>query len=73
MEQLKAIEEIQAELAHVCKLEKEWKLKEARMLSEMKQREVEMQQQLEQDRAKLHQLPAEKRGCYSSSLCESIS
>ena len=30
------------------------------MLSEMKQREVEMQQQLEQERAKLQQLQAEK-------------
>lgn len=48
MEQSKAIEEIQAQQAHVHKLESEWKLKEAKMFSEMKQREVEMQQQLEQ-------------------------
>lgn len=60
MEQSKAIEEIQAQQAHVHKLESEWKLKEAKMLSEMKQREVEMQQQLEQERAKLQQLQAEK-------------
>lgn len=61
MEQSKAIEEIQAQQAHVHKLESEWKLKEAKMLSEMKQREVEMQQQLEQERAKLQQLQAEKQ------------
>lgn len=60
MEQSKAIEEIQAQQAHLHKLESEWKLKEAKMLSEMKQREVEMQQQLEHERAKLQQLQAEK-------------
>lgn len=60
LEQSKAMEEIQAQKAHLHKLESEWKLKEAKMLSEMKQREVEMQQQLEQERAKLQQLQAEK-------------
>ncbi len=54
------MEEIQAQQAHLQELESEWKLKEAKMLSEMKQREEEMQQQLEQERAKLQQLQAEK-------------
>lgn len=54
LEQSKAIEEIQAQQAHLHKLESEWKLKEAKTLSEIKQREVEMQQQLEKERAKLH-------------------
>lgn len=52
VEQSKAIEEIQAQQAHLCKLESEWKLKEAKMLSEMKQKEVEMQQKLEREKAK---------------------
>ena len=60
LEQSKAMEEIQAQRAHLHKLESEWKLKEAKMLSEIKQREVEMRQQLEQERAKLHQLQATK-------------
>ncbi|XP_070412225.1 uncharacterized protein [Nothobranchius furzeri] len=60
LEQSKAMEEIQAQQAHLHKLESEWKLKEAKMLSEMKQREVKMQQQLEQERAKLQLLQAEK-------------
>ncbi|KAK7909491.1 hypothetical protein WMY93_014175 [Mugilogobius chulae] len=54
------MEEIQAQQAHLHKLECEWKLKEAKMLSEIKQREVEMQQQLEQERAKLQQLQTAK-------------
>lgn len=49
LEQSKAMEEIQAQQAHLHKLESEWKL-----------REVEMQRQLEQERARLQQLQAEK-------------
>lgn len=60
LEQSKAMEEIQAQRAHLHRLESEWKLKEAKMLSDMKLREVEIQQQLEQERAKLQQLQAEK-------------
>ncbi len=60
LEQSKAMKEIQAQQAHLHKLEDEWKLKEAKMLVEMKQKEVEMQQQLEQERTKLQQLQAEK-------------
>lgn len=60
LEQSKAMKEIQAQQAHLHKLEGEWKLKEAKMLAEMKQKEVEIQQQLEQERAKLQQLQAEK-------------
>ncbi|XP_039907300.1 uncharacterized protein LOC120746094 [Simochromis diagramma] len=60
LEQSKAMEEIQAQQAHLHKLESEWKLKEAKMLSEIKLKEVEMQQQLEQERAKLQQLQADK-------------
>lgn len=60
LEQSKAMKEIQAQQAHLHKLESEWKLKEAKMLVEMKQKEMEMQQQLEQERTKLQQLQAEK-------------
>lgn len=54
------MKEIQAQQAHLHKLEGEWKLKEAKMLVEMKQKDVEMQQQLEQGRTKLQQLQAAK-------------
>lgn len=54
------MKEIEAQRAHLHKLENEWKLKEAKMLSEIKQKEVEMQQQLEEERAKLKQLKAAK-------------
>lgn len=60
LEQSKAMKEIQAQQAHLHKLEGEWKLKEAKMLVEMKQKELEMQQQLEQERTKLQQLQAAK-------------
>ncbi|XP_026059678.1 uncharacterized protein LOC113044182 [Carassius auratus] len=60
LEQSKAIKEIQAQQAHLHKLEGEWKLREAKMLVEMKQKEWEMQQQLEQERSKLQQLQAAK-------------
>lgn len=60
LEQSKAMKEIQAQQAHLHKIQSEWKLKEAKMLSEMKQKEVEMQLKLEQERTKLEQLKAEK-------------
>ncbi|XP_042596033.1 uncharacterized protein LOC122139888 [Cyprinus carpio] len=60
LEQSKAMKEIQAQQAHLHKLEGEWKLKEAKMLVEIKQKELEMQQQLEQERTKLQQLQAAK-------------
>ncbi|XP_054653604.1 uncharacterized protein LOC129193043 isoform X1 [Dunckerocampus dactyliophorus] len=60
LEQSKAVKEIQAQRAHLQKLENKWKLKEAKMLSEIRQKEVQMKQQLEEERAKLQQLQAEK-------------
>ncbi|XP_035985253.1 uncharacterized protein LOC118558808 [Fundulus heteroclitus] len=60
VEQSKATKEIQAREAQLQKLENEWKLKESKMLAEIRQKEVEMQQQLDQERAKLQQLKEEK-------------
>ena len=54
------MKEIQAQQAHLHKLESEWKLKEAKMVLEIKQKEVEIHQQLGQERAKLQQLQAAK-------------
>ena len=60
LEESKTMKEIQAQREHLLQLENEWKLKEAKMLSEMRQREVEMQQQLERERTKLQQLQTER-------------
>ena len=57
LEQSKAKEKFKHS-EHIFTKESEWKLKEAKKCSEIKQREVEMQ--LEQERAKLQQLQAEK-------------
>ncbi len=46
--------------AKLNKMESDWKLCEAKMLAEIKQREIEMQQRLEEERKRLHQLQVEK-------------
>ncbi|XP_068074145.1 uncharacterized protein [Danio rerio] len=59
-EQAKAMQEIHDQQAKLNKMESEWKLSEAKMLAEIKQREVEMQLKLEEERKRLHQLQVDK-------------
>ncbi len=59
-EQAKAMQGIHDQQAKLNKMESDWKLCEAKMLAEIKQREIEMQQRLEEERKRLHQLQVEK-------------
>lgn len=59
-EQAKAMQGIHDQQAKLNKMESDWKLCEAKMLAEIKQREIEMQKRLEEERKRLHQLQVEK-------------
>lgn len=48
LERAKVMEELHAQQANLDKLENEWKIKEAQMLSEIKQKETGMRQRLEE-------------------------
>lgn len=61
LERPKAMEELHAQRAKLDKLESEWKIKEAQMLAEKKQREAEMRQRLEEEKSKLQQLQADNK------------
>lgn len=60
VEQKRAIQEISNQQAQLVKLENDWKLEEARMLADIKQKEIEMRSKLEEEKAKLQLLQAEK-------------
>lgn len=60
VEQKRAIQEISNQQARLVKLENDWKLEEARMLADIKQKEIEMRSKLEEEKAKLQLLQAEK-------------
>ncbi len=58
-EQAKAMQRLHAQHAKVIKLESEWKLKEAQMLAEIKQKEAEINLKLEEEKTRLQQLQAD--------------
>ncbi|GAA6096392.1 uncharacterized protein LOC113114641, partial [Tachysurus ichikawai] len=59
-EQAKAMQEIHHQQLKLDKMESDWKLCETKMLAEIKQREIEMQLKLEEERKQLHQLQVDK-------------
>ncbi|XP_073785217.1 uncharacterized protein [Danio rerio] len=60
VEQKRAIQEISNQQARLVKLENDWKLEEARMLADIKQKEIEIRSKLEEEKAKLQLLQAEE-------------
>ncbi|RXN10003.1 hypothetical protein ROHU_031096 [Labeo rohita] len=59
-EQAKAMQEIHDQQAKLDKMESDWKLCETKMLAEIKQKEIETQLRLEEERNRLHQLQVDK-------------
>lgn len=54
------MQEIHNQQARLLEMEKDWKLNEARMLAEVKQKESEMRLKLEEERTRLQMLQADK-------------
>lgn len=60
VEQTKAMQEIHNQQARLLEMENDWKLNEARMLAEVKQKESEVRLRLEEERTRLQMLQADK-------------
>lgn len=54
------MQEIHDQQAKLDKMESDWKLCETKMLAEIKQKEIETQLRLEEERNQLHQLQVDK-------------
>lgn len=59
LEQVKSMQEIQAQQVKLCKLETEWKLHESQMMVQLKHKQAEVDMKLEEEKTRLKLMQAE--------------